>query len=111
MKSELFTKQACRDAVVVYLVFFFSNNIYFVLLICIEHCFMYIELYTLHIYIYVYTKVFEKQDRSMTTCKSQEKSMIKEGKMADKNDRRQFVYHKTSGINKLHLFPSINGQK
>ena len=55
LKSELFTKKACRD--VVYSLFFFSNNIYmlyillfsyntyFALLLCIEHCFTKIELY------------------------------------------------------------------
>ena len=36
-------------------VVFFSNNIYFALLICIEHCFTNIELYTLYIYTYVGT--------------------------------------------------------
>ena len=54
LTSELFTKQTCRDAVVVYSLFLFSNNIYFALLICIEHCFTKIELYTLHIYIYIF---------------------------------------------------------
>ena len=34
------------DELVVYSLFFFSNNLYFALLICIEHFFTIIELYT-----------------------------------------------------------------
>ena len=55
LKSELLTKQACRDELVVYsLFFFFSNNLYFALLICIEHFFTNIELYTLYMQLYIY---------------------------------------------------------
>ena len=57
LKSKLFTKQACRDTVVVYSLFF-SNNIYFALLICIEHCFTNIELYTLYICVYIYIYIY-----------------------------------------------------
>ena len=35
-------------------VVFFSNNLYVALLICIEHFFTNIELYTLYIYVYMY---------------------------------------------------------
>ena len=57
LKSELLTKQACRDELVVYSLFFFSNNLYVALLICIEHFFTNIELYTLY-KLYIYTAVF-----------------------------------------------------
>ena len=35
LKSELFTKQACRDAVVVYSLFFLQQNIYIYMCISI----------------------------------------------------------------------------
>ena len=54
LKNELLTKQACRDELVVYSLFFFSNNLYFALLICIEHFFTNIELYTLYMNICIY---------------------------------------------------------
>ena len=56
--SELLTKQACRDELVVYSLFFFSNNLYFALLICTQprvlvyscsgtqvnsHCFFFVQ--------------------------------------------------------------------
>ena len=42
------TKQACRDEPVVLLVVFFFN-IYFALLLCIEHCFAKIKFHTLYV--------------------------------------------------------------
>ena len=53
LKSELFRKLACRDAVVVYSLFF-SPTTYTSLYSCIEHCFMNIELYTLCMYVCIY---------------------------------------------------------
>lgn len=47
------TKQACRDELVVYLSFS-SHNIYFALLLCIEHCSTKIKSHFIDIYIYIY---------------------------------------------------------
>lgn len=49
------TKQACRDELVVYLSFS-SHNIYFALLLCIEHCSTKIKSHFIYIYIYLFIK-------------------------------------------------------
>ena len=68
------TKQACRDELVVLLVFFF--NIYFALLLCIEHCFAKIKFHTSYIYIHLYPHVCHRSLRFI----SNEASLAKDEK-------------------------------
>ena len=52
MKSELFTKQACRDAVVVYSLFFSPTT--------------YIYIYKIYTYTYTYTYIYKLLEKRTT---------------------------------------------
>ena len=60
LKSELFTKQACRDAVVIYS-FFFSPTTYTSLYSCVLSTVLRISNFTLYIYIYIYICCWRKK--------------------------------------------------
>ena len=57
LKSELLTKQACRDELVVYS-FFFSPTTYTSLYLYVLSTFLRISNFTLYLYIYIYIYIY-----------------------------------------------------